>query len=240
MSCKCGSRRKKGSADFVAILAKELNFNIKRTLSGLASSPIFVETAEQFCAAPARSWHQFNFLGFNNFNSLIDKRWSEFCECKPEEREWTIVTKHRGRGINGASGGYSGGITTFVTRRTPYGAKPVVYQLVPNQPDLTFRVLGYPPNGGAFYVIGVIISNFSPNLLITVEDFSVTSKPVGCFPPTIPLPFGGNYPNEPPPFGVQPPPSFAMPRNPPLPTKPPKPPRVSPRLPPPDECCDCC
>lgn len=238
--CKCGSRRKIGSAPFVMILAKELERNIKRTLSGLASSPIFLETSEQFCAVPAKSWHQFNFLGFIPFNSLIDKRWAERCECVPEKGSWSVQIFWEGDGYD-ANGNLAGTIrdtnSIYYTSKQPRGAAVVPVPLSGNQ--LSYRVLTMPPGENPLF-IGELIERTTALFQLRVLGIKIRFLASGCFPsPPPPTPPLGNYPGIPSSPSIVPPPDAFIPPETlvkPRPVKPPPPRKPTPK----DDCCDCC
>lgn len=240
MACKCGSRRKAGSEPFVVILAKELERNVKRTLSGLASSPIFIETSEQFCAVPSFRWHQFNFLGFIPFNSLIDKKWAERCECIPEKGTWEVrvfweADAYDDNGNLGAR--IRDTVSTFYTNEQPRGAAAVLIPVSNGRFD--WRVVVAPP-GVAPYFLGDLIAGVGPNFQMFLGAIQIKFLANGCFPqlppPTPPF---GNYPGLPSPPTVIPTLDIFIPPDPPDPPPKPKiPPIPIPRKP--DECCDCC
>lgn len=243
MACKCGSRRRVGTLPFVIILAKDLNRNIKRTLTGLGDSPIFLETSEQFCAVPARRWYQFNLFGFNPFNSIIDQKWAERCECIPEKGRWTVQLTYRAQrfGSDGRLVANFSGSPIYQASKPPIA--PLAVSVPLSSTTVSWRLLIQPLSPEAPYFLATFIDVTASDTIVTVQSIVVKFIPNGCFVGAPPFPPLGRYPAEPVPRSPIPPPIFSYPDEPePLPK--PKPPTRIPKVPPIprplDECCDCC
>ena len=240
MPCKCGSRRKKNSDDFVIILLKDLKRNIRNSLSGLGSSPIFLETSEQFCQVPAASWYQFSTFGFNPFNKIIDEKWALNCECQPERGEWEVKVFWGGIGYNEngeVQSTITGGILTIRTERFPYN--PAVVR-VPLDPGFHSIRLLITPRVEEPYFLATVVERTTPRFVEEIQGITVERLTTSCYPGIPPTPpNGGDYPDVPSdPNPVSPPYFYLPPELPPVPPRFPLPPPPPP--PPPPECCDCC
>jgi hypothetical protein len=240
MVCKCGSRRKKHSPDFCIIRLREVRARLPIALSPQGNSPVFLETAEEFCSKPAALWHLPELAGITHINSVIDSRWRQMCECNPQKGSYRTVVSWHGVGYD-SNGNVQGTVldahSTFTDTRPPEGLQVVSVPL--NSTEVSWRVL-IQPRTGEPYFLGTLLDRTTGLFQFTLDGVSTTFTPSGCYSPqNPPAPLGGDYPGQPEPPNVEPPPAFSLPDLPPVDPKAKIKPIPVPVHLPPEECCDC-